>query len=148
MAGNSTKATNAPEQSKKDFDVGKLNKQFDEQKAKDFENRKLAQEKKIAELNKIEYVPIYKLTVSEILTGIKDTWFDFLDDLLQFDFTVNTFTKNDRLYYIGITLVIMCVFVYLYDFFTDELFNKDKTKDNKNNSTINIYTYDFKKQDN
>ena len=43
---------------------------------------------------------ITDLTVFEILIGIKDTWFGITDDLIHLRFNKQTFTKNNRLFYI------------------------------------------------
>jgi hypothetical protein len=53
---------------------------------------------------------IYEMSVGEILVGIKDTWFEILDDLLQQNFTLDIFTRGTRLFFIGLTLVLIIIF--------------------------------------
>ena len=58
--------------------------------------------------------------MGEIIIGIKDTWFGILDDLLLQRFTFDTFTKDSRLFFIGITLVIFGIVFYVYGYLVDE----------------------------
>ncbi len=105
----------------------KFNKKFD--KAKDEAKRKslAAAQKRLGEMNKpVEVVPIYKQSISEILVGIKDTWFGLFSDLASFELD-DILTKNHRIFYIGLTFIIIGVLLYLYEEFYSkiELANED-----------------------
>ena len=37
-----------------------------------------------------------------------------MDDLLQYKFTVDTFTKDNRLLYLGILLIIISIIIFIF----------------------------------
>jgi hypothetical protein len=114
------------------FDVQKFNKAFEQNKEQSLEKMKKIDDIKLNELNNmIKYVPIYNKSSYEILVGIKDTWFDILDELLEFNFSMSIFTKNDRLFYIGLTIIIIVMMVYLYNSIITFDDNKDTNKNTK-----------------
>jgi hypothetical protein len=51
---------------------------------------------------------IYELSIGEIFINIKDSMFGILDDLLKFNIN-NILTKNNRLFYLGLILIIIGV---------------------------------------
>lgn len=57
----------------------------------------------------------YNQTIFQIHDGIKHTWSNLLNDVLDHKFETNTFTKEHRLFYIGITFVIIVLIMCLYD---------------------------------
>jgi hypothetical protein len=122
------------------FDVNEFNKVFEETKEKRKQKIKQMEEDRIYELNKAQTTKqIYQLSLSEILIGIKDTWFELIDDILQKNVSFTTFTKNNRLFFIGLTIIIIILFVYLID----SLVGSDKESDNKNKIEIHhIYKMD------
>ncbi len=71
---------------------------------------------------------ITELSVMEILIGIKDTWFELIDDLLQKKFNATTFTMNNRMFFIGITIIIIAVLAYIYSLFTSDEPNNNENK--------------------
>lgn len=71
---------------------------------------------------------ITELSVMEILIGIKDTWFELIDDLLQKKFNAVTFTMNNRMFFIGITIIIIAVLAYIYSLFTSDEPNNNENK--------------------
>jgi len=54
---------------------------------------------------------INELTILEILSGIKQTFFGIINDLLRRHITLDTFTKDNRLFYLGIILIIFILIV-------------------------------------
>jgi hypothetical protein len=124
-----------------DFDVKKFNLDFDVDKALQKKIAREKEKKKLASLEKPEIKKkIYELSVGEILIGIKDTWFDILDDLLQYKFSLDIFIKGNRLFFIGLTIAIIVLIIYLYELLTnndDE--NKDENKDDTNNKVKEIH---------
>ena len=58
--------------------------------------------------------PIYRDSLGQILIDTKDALFQILDDLLQHKFTLDTFIKDNRLFYIGMILIFIASFMYLY----------------------------------
>lgn len=110
----------------KEFDVKAFNKVFEEQQAKLKEDSKKREEETLKKLNEAKKdVSLISLSIGEILINTKDAWFDILDDLLQYKFGWDILTKNNRLFYIGLTLAVMAIIFYLYEIFTDE----EKTKE-------------------
>ena len=94
------------------------NKEFDDTVLqKNIEMKQIMQDR-LDKLNqqKIEHEP-YNKTVGETIINTKDALYGILDDLLQYKFTLNTFTKENRLYYIGIVLLFIVISMYIYDMF-------------------------------
>lgn len=118
------------------FDIGKFNDAFDQQKADQKEATKNNDEYKLRLLNSdVAPKSLYESTVSDILYGVKNTWFFLLDDLLQQKFTIYTFTRDNRLFFIGITLIVIALIVYLYNYFSEDEDDNDdfeKYKEVKN----------------
>lgn len=109
--------------STKKFDLANFNKEFVFKKEKTQSQSKIKSEEKIKKLNKeanIIVKPLYKLSVSEIMFGVKNTWFDILDDILAQKFDNQLFVKNNRLFYIGLTIIIIVVILYIYNIFVEE----------------------------
>lgn len=118
------------------FDITAFNNAFDEQK-----NQTKGQAIKIdTELMKYgkNKKKIYDMSVLDIMIGIKDTWFNLIDNLLNKNVSVQTFTKDDRLFYFGITILLLTIGIYI----CGVLFNKDVV-DNQNNiqKVYHIYKY-------
>ena len=104
-----------------EFDADKFNLGFDQYR----EKRKKEMEKKMRvnldELNKPEEItPLYNQSIGQILINTKDSMFQILDDLLQNKFTLDTFTRNNRLFYIGLVFVLIACFMYLYTLYIDD----------------------------
>jgi hypothetical protein len=59
--------------------------------------------------------PLNKLSFSEILVQMKDTWFGILDDILTGNISINIIMKDTRLFYIGLTIIILAFIFYIYD---------------------------------
>ena len=58
-------------------------------------------------------------SIFEILLGIKNSWFFLIDDLLKQHYNTESFTKENRLFYFGITFVIIGLVIFLYCFLTE-----------------------------
>jgi hypothetical protein len=106
------------------FDIDRFNRDYDQYKIrrKDEMEKKIAL--KLAALNKPSpEIPIYKQSIGTILINTKDGLFDILDDILQAQFTLSTFTQNNRLFYIGITMIFIACFIFMFTQIFDELNN-------------------------
>ena len=94
-----------------EFDLGKFNSAFDENKQKqkeinDYNSKirlEIIKQQDIANNKKIN------MTIIDFLIKIKDSWFYLIDDLLLQNFSINTFTKNNRLFYIGLTFILFSI---------------------------------------
>ena len=100
------------------FDIDKFNRDFDQYKVKRKDEMNDSVQKKLDELNKpvVEEAP-YNLPVGEIAIKTKDSIFNIIDDLLNFNFSWEVLTKDHRLFYLGIFLVFIAILVYMYSFF-------------------------------
>ena len=107
----------------KKFNLAKFNKEFvfKKEEAK-IQNRIKSQEKinRLTELVNIEQKTLYSYSVSEIIIGIKDTWFGILDDILAWKIELKTITKRNRLFFIGLTFITICAVLYSYNFFLED----------------------------
>jgi len=96
------------------FDIKQFNTDFEKQ----LEDRKKAIERKekdeLEKLTQVEVLPkLHELSIARILINFKDSLFETLDDLLAFKFELETFTKNNRLFYLGLLIVLFVTFTYV-----------------------------------
>lgn len=105
------------------FDLDKFKREFVFKKERAaVENKIKSQEKlnRLTEAANIKEKSLHNLSIAELFIGIKDTWFGILDDLLAQKIESQTLTKNNRLFFIGFTIVVITCFLYLYNFFLEE----------------------------
>lgn len=92
------------------FDIVDFNKKFDiyldQEKAK-----RIITEQKFLEAKDFERKEkqLHEYTFIELLVNMKDALFDILDDIASFNITSETFTKNNRLFYLGLLMIIFAV---------------------------------------
>lgn len=80
---------------------------------------------KLEELNKPKQVElIYDLGIGQVAINTKDAIFDILDDTVNLRFTNDMLTKNNRLFYLGIVLIIAACLLFLYLLFGADSNNK------------------------
>jgi len=97
------------------FDIDKFNLEFDQYRARRKAEMEQKKEQVLNELNKPkEVIPIYNEPLGQVLVRTKDVMFGTLDDLLQRKFEMKTLTKDNRLFYIGLLLLIIGSVVFLY----------------------------------
>jgi hypothetical protein len=97
------------------FEVDRWNRDFEQYKERREKVKERKMKEKLDDLNKpIEKVPVYNLPLGKILINTKDAIFDILDDTLQFKFEKDTLLKENRLFYIGLSLMIIACVTYLY----------------------------------
>ena len=112
------------------IDLQKFNSAFDKEKQRVKEEAKQKQQKRLDELNKPPpQKMIHEYSVGEIIIGVKDTWFDILDDILQYGITKDLLNKKNRLFFVGVTIVLIILILYLHEF----IFGSEK-KLSKSNS--------------
>jgi len=63
-----------------------------------------------------KFKPFYKLTLLEMAIELKNTWFGILDDLIAGNISINTIIKDNRLFYVGVTILIFAIILYIYDY--------------------------------
>ena len=89
-----------------------------EQKKKETKDRlKKIKNAKIKEMTKMTppTKKLHQLNIKEITIGVKDSWFELLDDVLQLKFQLDTLTKNNRMFFLGISFIIVMIIIYTYD---------------------------------
>ena len=79
--------------------------------------QKLTQEAELESANKNK--PFYKLNLLEMVIELKNTWFAILDELLAGNFSMSILIKNNRLFYVGLTILIIAIILYIYDYAID-----------------------------
>jgi hypothetical protein len=119
------------------FDLAQFNKTFERNKEIAKENQRIDDLNKLNALSRqTVQVGLYDLPLAQIIINIKNTWFNLLDDLLDQKFELQTFTKENRLFYIGITILFFAIIMYLF-----VLITTDDTTNNKQAENIQYIYY-------
>jgi len=71
------------------------------------------------ETKKINNKPFYQLSILEITIELKNTIFGIMDDLLLGNFNMNILFKDNRMFYVGLTILIISIILYIYDYAID-----------------------------
>jgi len=66
-----------------------------------------------------KFKPFYSLNLLEMVIELKNTWFGILDDILAGNFTLDVIIKDNRLFYVGFTILIIAIILYIYDYAID-----------------------------
>jgi hypothetical protein len=99
----------------KKFDIDKFNKEFDENIKLTKRNNLINDINKLNKLSEnVEKTELYDLTATDLIINAKNALFGFLDDLLDGQFVLSTLTKDNRLFYIGITIIFICLIMYVF----------------------------------
>lgn len=100
----------------KENDLQTFNKRFEIYTEEEKVKIKKIEEERLSKMeeNKVEK-EIYQLNIYEILVGIKDTWFNIMDDIIGGRINIEMITKEDRMFYIGITLIMIVIMIYIYE---------------------------------
>jgi uncharacterized membrane protein len=59
------------------------------------------------------HISLYDQTTYQKLVNTKDAWFNLLDDLLDRHYHPSSFYKDNRLFYISITIMFFSIIIYL-----------------------------------
>lgn len=131
-----------PDSTKK-IDLGKFNIIFERNKEVAKESQRLKDLEKLNALSQEkQIVSLYDLSLFDIIINTKNAWFNLLDDLLDQKFELQTFTKDNRLFYIGLTLIVFATIIYIYTLFVTEDNNGSQKSSNGNVKKIyHIYQY-------
>ena len=139
--------------SNNDFDVNQFNKTFEEN-----QKNKINEEEEQEYLDKKSQIITKKnlgeMRLGSIFSTMKDEVFGTIYDMLSFNYEDSyseIFTKNNRLFYIGLFLIIVCIILY----FISYLFYYPKPEDKNFNLNANIGVpndykfryYPYKEQD-
>lgn len=100
------------------FDIDRFNRDFDQYKQKRKDQMKEEIDRKLAELNRPpEVIPVYNLSIGQILVNMKDSVFDIIDDVINFKIYNGMLLKNNRMFYLGLFIIIIALLMFFYMFF-------------------------------
>lgn len=95
---------------------------------------KILIDRKLEDLNKQKPVElVYDLSIGQIIINLKDSLFNILDDVINLRLNSNTLTKENRLFYLGIFLIVLACIMFSYSFF-----NIDENKKVSFSSNVKI----------
>lgn len=96
------------------FDIDRFNRNFDQYRERRKVIMNAEMEARLAELNKPPPdIPIWNRPIGTVLIDMKDSIFGIIDDLLSYNFSLNIFIKENRLFYLGLFLLISILTVFL-----------------------------------
>ena len=139
------------------FDLAQFNNRFEQ-----MQNDKKEQEnlKKNQYLNSLEEVEvkqkkIHELTIKEILVITKNEVLDLTYEIISFDYDgfdefFGLFTKNNRLFYVGIFLLLVSLVLYLISFvffYPSDVQRNDININIPNDYNLNYKPYEVQKND-
>jgi len=131
------------------FDIDKFNKMFKENQDKKDEKESKNKIEYLKSLeNKTEVRSISELTINEIIYNFKNENLDLIYDIFTFNYSsvsefYGIFSKNNRLFYFGLLLLIICVVFYLFVLVFSESYDS--------NINVNIpkdYNFNYKQNSN
>lgn len=108
------KSNNAQENN--EFNLAEFNKAYELAQKKKELDRQEFEDNVLKELNKPKpKKELYELGIVEIFIRTKDSIFDLLDDLLQGDLNYNTFLKDNRMFFLGLFIILLVIIVHMYN---------------------------------
>ena len=131
------------------FDIDKFNKLFKENQSKKDEKESKNKIEYLKSLeNKTEVRSISELTINEIIYNFKNENLDLIYDIFTFNYSsvsefYGIFSKNNRLFYFGLLLLIICIIFYLFMLVFSESYDT-----NINVNIPNNYNLNYKENDN
>lgn len=98
----------------KNFDIKAFNTEFEQNQDQSITYNNIKEQDKLANFDKIEREKqLHNLSVIDHLVNMKNTFFDILYDVQSQPLTLTIFTKNNRLFYISLTLILV-LFIYVF----------------------------------
>lgn len=99
----------------KRFEVNRFNRRFKEYKMRREEEKERKMKEKLDQLNRPpEKTPPYLQPLGRIAIDSKDALFDILDETLQGNLSSQTFLVKNRMFYLGITLIVISMLTFFY----------------------------------
>ncbi len=118
------------------LDIDHYNREFTQYSDKRRAEMKRVLAEKLEEMNKPKPVElIYDLSIGNIVINTKDAMFGILDDVVNLRFTNDIISKNNRLFYLGIVLIIIACLLFFYLLFGID--NNNKHINYENNIKFN-----------
>lgn len=100
------------------FDIDKFNNMFLIETSKMKDQALQSDEQKLQYLNYLANRPkqLTDKTIGEIIVGCGTAWFDIFDDLFKYGFTRSVFITDNRLFYIGLTFIIIALLLLIISY--------------------------------
>ena len=140
-----------------DFDINKFNLAFEDTQRNRLNKKKLEHEEYLKSFEKKEEIPqkITDMTIYEILSNTKNEFFDLLYELISFEYSnldelIHLFTKNNRLFYCGLLLIMLSIILYIISYIFFYPSNKNINDINLNvpkDYSFKYYPYETQKSD-
>lgn len=99
------------------FDSYLFNRKFDEYIKKINDERLIKEKVQLYDLDRISNIQVapYQLPIDKLLINLKNIWFDFFDNIINFKNPVENFNSVDLFYY-GITFIIIYILIIMLGF--------------------------------
>lgn len=99
------------------FDSYLFNKKFDEYIQQVNKQRLLKEKVQLYDLDRVSNIQIapYQLPIDKLLINLKNVWFDFFDNIINFKNPLNNFNTTNLFYY-GITLITIYLLIIMLSF--------------------------------
>jgi hypothetical protein len=113
---------------KKKFELTTFNQDFTNYLKKQKNEELKRDEERLKTLNQTIYEKkISNMSMTELLYEWKDSLIGFIDDIIHFNFNVSELFKDNRLFFLGITIIIIIILFYFYYWFvsSNEKINND-----------------------
>lgn len=98
----------------KQFDPMEFNILFEQEKER---KKRIIVENEDDRLNEKNYekknIKIYKQPIGEIINNGKDVFFNIFDDVLNFNVSTDTFTRDNGLFYVGLFLILVVMIIFI-----------------------------------
>lgn len=95
------------------IDVDRLNRDFDQYKEKRKNYLQESFNDRVDNLSEEEIISPYNLPVGEIMINMKEALVGVSNDLLRHRLNSNIITKDNRLFYLGLCLIMFGILLYL-----------------------------------
>jgi len=94
------------------FDPNKFNQDFEAYLAQDKAKRAVTEQRFLDQKTIVRKEKLlHELTFYELMVNMKNSFFDVLNEVIVGNITKETFTKNNRLFYIGLLLILFAITV-------------------------------------
>ena len=106
-----------------EFDIGKFNSSFEKMQEDKKKQKKIDEENYLKSLETQEDTQnkVTDLTISQVLQNTKNVVLDIIYEVISFDYDsfqefLNIFTKDNRLFYVGVFLLILSGILYVISY--------------------------------
>lgn len=117
------------------FNIGVFNKEFDKMIERSRIENEQRDKRNLQGLDKVNYYQNPALqSWSEILGGVSKIWFRIINDWYDNKLDSNTFTEDNGLFYIGVSLILIVLLILIINL----IVKLTTMSDNKQNQNVSI----------